>query len=370
MRIDQFLPSFARYDAIGSHVRSIQKFLREKGFVSDIFTELYRDDTKDFTAPVSHYAKHAHPDNIIVYHHSIASNIPMTLMSTPGFVVTVYHNVTPFTFFDNKRDRLVRNECLLGILQNEIMKLRTNYFWHVSKFNSQDFEDSGIESVVLPLLRDFETLAREPADLKITSALKNDKKTILFVGRLAPHKCQHTMIGLLKTVRDIYDKKVRLILVGGGSEEYVNLLLSLSKELGMVATHDLVNNEADVCIMPNLTDAQLASVYRLADLFLCLSDHEGFCVPLVEAMHFGLPIIAHPSSAIAETCGTGGSLIDKKDTVRLVKSIVSALDNDAAKAELKERSHARARDFEFSVLKSHFDKALDNTLKLKDKSRK
>jgi glycosyltransferase involved in cell wall biosynthesis len=364
MRIDQFLPSFAMYDAIGSHVRSIQNLLREKGFVSEIFTELTRGDTEQYTTQVSQYARHADPKNVIIYHHSIESEIPMRLLDVPGFVVTNYHNVTPFYFFDEKRDRLTYQACLYGVLQNELLKLRTNYFWHVSHFNARDFQNSGIPFDILPILRDFDALTVHAADPTVSTALKSPKKSILFVGRLAMHKCQHSMLGLLKLLHECHTKDVRLLLVGNGAPNYVSDLQALAADFELSSSYGPINNQVDVCIMPNLSDAELAAVYRLADIFLCLSDHEGFCVPLVEAMHFELPIVAHKSSAIAETCGTGGLLIDKTETKTLLDTMKKLLQDETLRNELKAKARARAQDFRFGELKSRFDKVLDNTLKL------
>ena len=146
----------------------------------------------------------------------------------------------------------------------------------------------------------------------------------LAVGRIAPNKCQHDVLLAFAVYRRIHDPQARLTLVGGQSAGlYWRALHRLAEDLSVsdaVTFTDVVSH------------AELLACYRTADVFLCLSEHEGFNVPVLEAMHFDVPVVAYAASAVPDTVGDGGLLLTDKDPV-VVATAVERLRSDAALRE-------------------------------------
>ncbi len=368
-RIDQFLPVYAEYDAIGNEVSHMQRLLRGQGFQSEIFVDIVNARTADRSQFFRAYEAIAHPDNIAIFHYAIGSALPAFLLSQPQFNISCYHNITPAEYFPRPEDRVVFAACDLGRKQMSLVKFLTDVAWADSKFNGDELEDAGFESppMVLPLLRDYERLVNLPDDPAIRSGLTDGRATILFVGRLMPHKCQHDLVLLLAAYRELFDPKARLVLASNGSPRYVKALIDLAKQLNLKVCNghaERLDFNCDVVLLGEVTDQQLASAYRHSQLFFCPSEHEGFCVPLVEAMFFGMPIVANRAGAIPETAGSEASLlIDKNDRSAAIAAIHGVLSDQSLRERLKKASLKRAQaHFSMPKLEENFAKILDRTL--------
>jgi glycosyltransferase involved in cell wall biosynthesis len=223
------------------------------------------------------------------------------------------------------------------------------------------------DAVVSPVLRDYAALTRVPSDRRLSRQLASRRKDILFVGRLSPNKSQHDLLFLLALYQRHIDPDVRLMLAGGGgSIGYIARLTDAIRALGLTTNGPGGRREegdVDVFFSGPIDEAELATFYRQAQLFLCLSEHEGFCVPLVEAMSFGVPVIAHRAAAVPETCGDAVLLVDKKDPAAVLSAMRAALGGGDLPERLRQRGLARARDFAWERLVADFDSALEQTLK-------
>ena len=157
---------------------------------------------------------------------------------------------------------------------------------------------------VLPILIRFEDYEQEP-DADVIRKYSDGATNLLFVGRMAPNKKVEDVISAFAYYKEHYDKTARLFLVGSFQETdlYYQYLQKHIKKLG---THDVI-------FSGHISFQAVLAYYKIADVFLCMSEHEGFCVPLVEAMYFGVPIVAYDSSAIADTLGGAGILLKNKD---------------------------------------------------------
>jgi glycosyltransferase involved in cell wall biosynthesis len=306
--IHQLLPGFAYGDAISNQAIIIREYLREKGYVSEIITEhldpgmaheasLFKDD-KGIIAGAG-----------LIYHHSIGAGLTDFVIQHAGPKALVYHNVTPPAMVcDN-------DPALAAILEQGIRDLQVlapHFSVSVgdSQFNSRDLEDNGFVSPsVLPIVVPPEKW-NIPADPFMMDRLQDGKDNILFVGRLIANKCQHDLIEAFSTYHAMYGN-CRLILVGGfiKEESYYQSLKQQVLDAGL---------KDDVLFAGKVPDSILHACYRCSHLFWSMSDHEGFGVPLIEAMWFDMPVFAYKSSAVPETLGEGGLLFtDKQDLQKL-----------------------------------------------------
>jgi glycosyltransferase involved in cell wall biosynthesis len=186
-----------------------------------------------------------------------------------------------------------------------------------SSYSEAELRDEGYsDTAVVPVLVDFSAFAAPadpPTQARLHRAAARGGAAWLFVGRLAPNKCQHDVIGAFAAYRAVYDPAARLTLVGGKTSElYHRALEQLVDELDLGGAVEL----ADVVTFP-----ELLAHYRAASVFVCLSEHEGFCVPVIEAMHFGVPVVARATSALPETVGEAGLVVDGRDPVLVAAAV-------------------------------------------------
>jgi glycosyltransferase involved in cell wall biosynthesis len=192
-------------------------------------------------------------------------------------------------------------------------------------------------TATVPILLDFSKYA-QPAHASLLNSLVSTKKgtDILFVGRLSPNKRQEDVVKAFAVYRQHYDPEARLFLIGSSSSDrYRKAILGLVRKLGI---------EPAVRMAGGITDAQLIAYYRAADVFLSMSEHEGFCVPLVESMLFDLPIVAYAAGAVPETLGGAGILVDHKRYDEIA-ALLHLLKDKAIRARLVAAGRARLEHF-------------------------
>src|SRR5207248_9656296 len=159
-------------------------------------------------------------------------------------------------------------------------------------------------------------------------------------GRLAPNKAQHDLIKALAAYRRLYDPRARLHLVGtSSSESYRTALVAYADALDLVDAVEFTGS---------VSDGELAAHYRAADVFVCVSEHEGFCVPLLEAMHHRVPIVAYSAAAVPETVGDAGVLLDAKDAYTVATAVHRVVTDNELRAQLIEAGIERLREFDIA----------------------
>jgi glycosyltransferase involved in cell wall biosynthesis len=231
----------------------------------------------------------------------------------------VYHNVTPERFLVGHHPELVE---FLARGREALSRLHgaTHYSLADSEWNRLELEQLGFRpSATLPILADLERL-RVGSDPLTTRALRGPGTRVLFVGRVIPNKGHHALIRCFAAYQRLFDARARLLLAGEfrSIESYNHELLRLCAASGA----------RNVEFLGHVSDAALAALYRAADLFVCLSRHEGFCVPLLEAFAFGVPVLALARTAVPDTCGEAGVLVADDDPL-LVAGLMDALVRDA-----------------------------------------
>jgi glycosyltransferase involved in cell wall biosynthesis len=363
-RIDQLTPFMSRHDAIGNHIVKIQELLRARGYLSEIFA-VDGDRTLSFKS-LAEFSQIDDRANIVIHHYSVGSVIPDLLLKSKSFRVLDYHNITPPEFFLDQGDWGAFSACLKGLQQLPLVRLCTDFVWADSQFNADNLAEAGYENLrVLPIIRDYSYLASLAGDPAAAVLGDGSKKTLLFVGRVAPNKAHHDAIIVLALYKKFVNPNIRIVFVGAPSPGYYRKLRELCDESQLSVVTDISDDKAgsaDVLFLGKLSDGLMASIYQQADAFICLSDHEGFCVPLIEAMFFHLPIIAHRAGAVPETAGQGALLVDKTDVIDVIENIKTLLENEDSYKFWQERSMVRSRDFCFSVLERRFDELLNETV--------
>lgn len=304
-RIDQFAASVAAGDGVTNSLIFTRDLLRELGYASDIFS--YSIPTQ-LTGTVQHAGKFVDNRNtLMLYHHSMGHDHGAWLLSLKCLKALVYHNITPAHFFPE--DSGLRQYAILGRQQLSDWHAHFSGAIAVSPLNQNELEASGYSNgKTIALLVDSQRLDGPTSRPSFLKAQAQDAIYYLCVGRLAENKRQHLLIEAfahLIRMREGDNSPLRLLLVGGTtSEDYARALAHRVSQL---------NLQSHVLLPGKCSDAELRWLYRNAHQYWCASEHEGFCMPLVEAQHAGLPIIACAQSNIPATLGEGGLLLNVDD---------------------------------------------------------
>lgn len=323
------MPDFSPKDAIGEECLQIDKIMRGWGYESEI---------RSLSTP---FRRLENLENtLILYHYSIGSRMPYFILEWGLEFAVRFHNITPSEFFSNCEEDTL-NACELGWRQLPLLVERSRYFLAVSQFNAEALKRAGAQKTsVVPILREYKRFEKK-------HTYENPRTQFLFVGRFSPNKCQHDLLEAFDLYKRFVDPGSRLVLVGGAfSTHYSRSLLKMAQELELKVGFDLASDvSCDVLLVKNLSEKDLIRLYQESSLFMSMSEHEGFCVPLVEAMHAELPILAHGASAVPETLGDAGILFDKKDKVGVVREMERLVKDSNLRKDLMERGKARARNY-------------------------
>jgi glycosyltransferase involved in cell wall biosynthesis len=320
--VHQVLASLGYGDAIGHEVLGIQRVLRQAGYESEIFVETADRRLEDLTVDYLELPEASHPDNIVIHHFSIGSRASRIAYALPDRMVLIYHNITPPEYFVDVHPLLVQ-QCFLGRRELGLYASRCELALGDSEYNRRELESAGFPRTdVLPVVPDFAHLAGPPNYIS-ASSFDDDWVNLLFVGRIIPNKRIDDVIRWFHAYKQTINPRSRLLLVGshGGFERYLAMLHNFIARIGAT----------DVHFRGHVSNEELVAYYELADIFLCASEHEGFCVPLIEAFHMGVPVIAYAATAVPATMDGGGVLVTTKDPT-IVAEVIDTLVTDEAVA--------------------------------------
>ena len=245
----------------------------------------------------------------------------------PDRMALVYHNITPPEFFVDVHPLLVQL-CYLGRRELGAYATRVELALGDSEYNRAELEELGFpETAVLPVVPDFSHLAGPPNYMQ-AGAFDDDWVNLLFVGRMIPNKRIEDVVRAFHAYKRWFNPRSRLLLVGshGGFERYLAMLHDFVARIGA----------ADVHVLGHVTNEELTAYYEVADVFLCASEHEGFCVPLMEAFHMGVPVLAYAATAVPATMDGGGILYHRKDPLEIA-ALVNAVVADGGAARARGR---------------------------------
>ena len=317
IRIHQVLATLGYGDAIGHEVLGIQRVLRGQGYESEIFVESSDHRLESLTRDYRELVDFSHPDNLLLHHFSLGSKASRTAFAVPDRMAIIYHNITPPEYFVGVHRTLAR-QCFRGRRELRAYADRCDLALGDSEFNRQDLEQLGFpRTAVLPVVPGFSHLDRRPNRL-VADQFDDAWTNVIFVGRVIANKKIEDLIRFFHAYHTMFNPRSRLIIVGShsGFDRYVAALNQLAAGLGLHHVH----------FTGHVTDEELVAYYEIADLFLCASEHEGFCVPIVEAFYMEVPVLAYAATAVPATMDGAGVLYDSKDPMHvaaLIDSIVS-----------------------------------------------
>lgn len=329
--VHQVLATLGYGDAIGHEVLGIQRVLRGAGYESEIFVETADSRLEDLTVDYRDLPEASHPDNLVIHHFSIGSRASRVAYALPDRMALVYHNITPPEFFIDVHPLLVQL-CYLGRRELGVYRNRVEIGLGDSEFNRQELADLGFpHTAVLPVVPDFTHLAGAPNVMQ-AGTFDDDWVNVLFVGRMIPNKRIEDVIRAFHAYKRWFNPRSRLLLVGshGGFERYLAMVHDFVARIGAT----------DVHFMGHVTNEELTAYYGIADVFLCASEHEGFCVPLMEAFHMGVPVLAFAATAVPATMDGGGILYHRKDPVEIAGLIDAVVANARLREEVLDRQDA------------------------------
>ena len=301
-RIDQWVPALHRGDAIGDSARLMRDAFRARGHAADVYAleidpELIGDGRpfRDFEP--------GGPDDVVILHYALPSPLSAALRELRGRKVLLHHNITPPEFFVGWDAELARI-CQLG--REELATLRDCVEMGLadSEFNRLELEALGFRRTgVLPIYLDFARYREKPNPV-LRRMLSDGRTNLLFVGRLAPNKRQEDLVRVASYWKRYVAPDVRLVLVGKPPRrrEYFDALQSFCYEQGFTPW--------EVLFLGHVEHDDLLACYAAAHVFLCLSEHEGFGVPLVESMLMDVPVLARRAAAVPHTLGGAGVQFD------------------------------------------------------------
>ena len=324
--IHQFLGTFAGKDAIGMHTLRLRRLLRDAGFTSDIYALDTHDDVRDVALDPATFRSRVPVDRDawILYQFSIGSPLLDLVRGLDVPLALDYHNITDAKYFWRWEPRAAA-QMLEGRRQLAAIAPDVRFALAVSEFNERELVALGFtRTAVAPVLIDFADYDSAP-DAALLARRRRARQAggtdWLAVGRVAPNKCLHDVVLAFAAFRRLHDPHARLTLVGGQTAgEYWRALHELTDRIELADA---------VTFTDVVTHAELLACYRTADVFVCLSEHEGFNVPVLEAMHFDVPVVAYAAAALPETVAEGGLLLTDKDPV-VVAGAVERLRSDAA----------------------------------------
>ena len=356
MKIVQILPCLAYGDAIGNDVLALDDAIKENGYDTEIYVEAIDSRLPKNTAKTILEFTDLSPEDVLIYHLAIGWKYLNLVKKQNCKKIAIYHNVTPPDFYYGY-NQTAYEACKAGLEEVESLRDTFDYCLADSEFNKEDLIRMGYTCKidVLPILIAFDDYKKTPSQ-KLMDQYKDGNTNIIFVGRVVPNKKHEDVIEAFYYYKKNFDPKSRLFLVGSYSEKetYYNRLKDYIAALGLT----------DVYFSGHIKFEEILAYYNIADIFLCMSEHEGFCVPLVESMVFDVPIVAYDSCAISYTLGKSGFLLKRKNSLEAAGVIDRVVRDKELKQLLITGQKERLKDFDREKIKTQFTNYLNTFIKI------
>ncbi|MGD0882108.1 MAG: glycosyltransferase family 4 protein [Acidimicrobiales bacterium] len=326
--IHQFVPMLHRRDAVGEHTRTLRDLLRATGVPSRIYADLTDPETAGETRHYLEYEQDAEPGDVLVYQVATCSEMAGWLGRRPEPLVLNYHSITPPAFFAAWNNGIARLQTS-ALLELADLAPRATLGIGVSEFDVAELRAAGcLVTTVIPVVN--VDLPPVPPDPGATTVLARQAEGRgpwwLSVGRLAPNKAHQDTIAALFVARSTTTPDAHLTIIGAPTEpHYAAALRRYAWDLGLSGAVEFASG---------LSPGELAARYAAADVLVMLSEHEGFGVPLIEAMTRGLPVVAYDAGAVAEILGGAGVLLEDKGPRRVALEVAELLADQDRRAAL------------------------------------
>ena len=353
MKIINMLPILSFGDAVGNDALAIHHSLQKAGYEC----VLMADHTAPKIGQVENVRSTAdlsiiEPDDVVIYHLSTGHLLNLRFIELKCKKIIRYHNITPPYFFCGYHTILLHN-CMDAYNQVRMMAPCADFCLADSAYNKQELIRLGYRCPieVMPILIPFSDYDKKP-DEDIMQQLQDGMTNILFTGRIVPNKRQEDIIAAFDVYQKQYNPNSRLILAGNyeGMEKYYQKLQQYIRD----------NHTQHVIFSGHISFEAILAYYRSADLFLCMSDHEGFCVPLVEAMYFSVPIIAKEAAAVGETLGDAGILLKDPSPAETAAVMNRVLTDPVLRQKIIQNEKEKLEDFATERVEQQLLEELEN----------
>ena len=338
MTINQWVPAAHRGDAVADRARRVRDLLRARGFDSNLYALSIDDNLRDDVLPFDHVSSHAGDATIL--HFAVPSIMSTKLTQLKSRTIIQNHNITP-AYIIAPYDRGIFRIAALGREELKTLVGHVDVALGDSEYNRQELATLGFTSTgVMPIIVDTERITGSPGEPALEETLLGDGlANILFVGRIAPNKKIEDIIRLAEHYKRYVDTDYRFIFVGrtDAVPRYYDTILALIAEYQMPKDRFLFTG--------TVTESELATYYRSSSAYISLSEHEGFCVPLVEAMSADLPILAFGATAIPETLGGAGICFSPKDLEYAAEMLGLLVYDEAVRSKVIAGQQSRVADF-------------------------
>jgi glycosyltransferase involved in cell wall biosynthesis len=350
MIINQWVPAAHRGDAIGDSARQVREMLRRQGHASEIYAITIDEDLRGDVQPFADPA--ARTGDVTIFHFALPSPMTEAFGQLPGGRVLQYHNITPASFFAPYAPGLFR---LASVGRRELQSLvgRVELALGDSEFNRRELEGLGFALTdVLPIAVDTARITAAPGRPALDKILGDGLINILFVGRVAPNKRIEDHIRLAEVYKRYVDSYYRFIFVGryDAVPAYYAQVRALIAEFRMLPDRFWFTGP--------VPDEDLGVFYRWADAYVSLSEHEGFCVPLVEAMAADVPVLAYAAGAVPETLGGAGLVFAPKDLEVAAELLGMLVYDRSVRGGVLEGQRRRVKDFAPAVIEARLNEVL------------
>ncbi|MEZ4743561.1 MAG: glycosyltransferase [Bdellovibrionota bacterium] len=346
-------PSISLFDAVSNDVLMQARCLEDNGKEVIIGSEFIDQNLSGKVYSVSKWLELIkREDLIIIYHHSVFWNLGYRVFDeAKGRIVFRYHNITPWHFFSEK-DKAAIYACKKGRSQTEdlVNSGKIDSYISASQYNDLELKKIGADPSKMHVVAPFHKV-NELISLEKIGKLENIKQdclNILFVGRVAPNKGHVDLVRVLSKYIDFYDEKVHLHIIGNYMSSDPEYLEEIEDAVNYYGIAEYLTFYGKVSL------DELKSFYSFCDVFLILSHHEGFCVPIIEAQSQGLPVVALNATAVKDTVGDGQLSCDQLKIEWFVAAIREVARNDSLKKKVIENGFINFRKYELSILESTF----------------
>lgn len=350
MKITQLLPSVHVGDAVGDSAYAMHQAFQERGIDSVILGIHIDDNARDRAVDFAQFDQYDSADATHIYHFAVPSPITYRFQQAKGRKVVVYHNITPPHFFRRFSDELV-SITTTGRHEIRLLADCTDLGLADSEYNRRELAQYGYRHTgVLPILLDFTKYDLAP-DAEVLRQFDDDAVNLLFVGRVTANKKHEDLLKAFYAYMRFVNPRSRLLLVGkyDPDDAYGRFLHDLIEELQLDNVH----------FSGHVSQARANAYYRAANVFLSMSEHEGFFVPALESAHFQLPVLAYNCTAVPYTLGGAGVLLNHKRYAEIAELIQRVVDDQDLRQRLIAGQAARLEDFQkdrvLATLFQHLD---------------
>ncbi len=345
--LHQFLTGATAGDAITGQAFLMRDWLHDLGFESKIFALHIHESVINEVKPLYSYRR-APAENWAIYHHSIGSAVPQFLSQQQLTLLLIYHNITPADYFA-RVDPHWAGMARQGLAQLHDLRSQTGLAVADSEYNALDLSAAGYQNtsiLPIPFRQDY---FKQPTNDITAARIRSAGPNLLFVGRFAPNKKQEDLVRLTAHVCRIHPD-ARLHLVGPRWEVgYDRHVEQTAVQLGL---------SGNVFLTGKVSHQDLLTYYRSTDIYISMSEHEGFGVPLVESMISGLPVLAYEAAAVPYTMGDAGVLFTEKRYPELAELVDIMLTDDALRQRLIARQSERVLAFSEARTRKTFEDVL------------